>query len=401
MGARDLIIAHAFSRDHPGRTGVELEWLVHAADAPARPVTPVEIEAALDRIGGGLPGGAALSLEPGGQLELSSRAARSLGECAENTARDLAVLREATAGRGLVLLGSGLDHRPVHLTVRAPRYVALSRYYEQFGDAGRTLLCGTASVQVNVDAGDASDGWRGRSRRWALTNALGPVLMAMFANSPAVLRGTRVRSARQMLRLQTDPARSTPPPAGEPRTSWAEYALDTSVVSVQCPATGRWDVPSPPFTLRRWLRGDGPRPVRTADVFHHLKSLVAPVRATGHLELRMIDAQPDDDWVVPLAVVAALLDDEAASDAACRLVGAWPVRAGRPDWVYAARTGLSDPTLAAAAQTVIRIAADGLTRLDTPPWVRAAVERYADTYTLRGLSPADLHLSRPPVVAVA
>lgn len=398
--AKDLIMAYAFSRDRPGTTGVELEWLVHAADAPDQLVPQLELEAVLGGING-LPGGGALSFEPGGQLELSSRAAGSLAECAEDTAQDLAVLRYATAGRGMVLLGSGLDRRATRLAVPEPRYVALGRYYEQFGDAGRTLLCGTASVQVNLDAGDASDGWRGRSRRWALTNALGPVLMAMFANSPAVLDGIHVRSGRQMLRFQTGPARGALPPEGEPRSSWADYALDTSVVSVQSPMTGRWDVPSPGFTLRSWLRGAGPWPVRTTDVFHHLKSLVAPVRATGHLELRMIDAQPEDDWVVPLAVVAALLDEEGASDAADGLVRDWPVVAGHSDWVRAATTGLSDPALAAAAQSVIRIAADGLTRLGTPSWVNTAIERYADTYTLRGLSPADLHLPRTPEKAVA
>lgn len=400
LEARDLIIAHAFSRDRAGRIGVELEWLVHAADAPSRALTVMEIVSALTSADGTLPAGGSISLEPGGQVELSTRPAPSLGECVQSAAQDLAVIRELAAGCGLVLLGNGLDHRPPELTVNLPRYEALARYYEQFGDTGRTLLCSTASVQVNVDAGDGSDGWRGRRRRWALSNALGPVLMAMFANSPAVLRGTPARSGRQVMRLQTDPSRSAPlPPTDEPRSLWAEYALDTKVVSIRSPESGSWDVPPPGLTLRRWLQGADSRPVYAVDVLHHLKSLVAPVRACGHLELRMIDAQCDDDWVVPLAVVAAILDEEGASDAAYRLLRAAPPRFGRLDWLRAARSGMAEPALAATAQAVIRLAMDGLDRLDVPPRVRTAVEQYADTYTLRGLSPADPQLSRWTAVA--
>ncbi|MBM9504501.1 glutamate-cysteine ligase family protein [Actinacidiphila acididurans] len=408
-------MSRAFSRERAGRIGVELEWLVYAgAEADSAPAAPgigtgtpdrtsdtseqkqiiVDHPAAvLDRGDQEdrpvLPAGGTISREPGGQLELSTLPADSLGACAHNAAADLAALRAWAGRRGLTLRGHGLDDRPPRLRVTDPRYVALDRYYRNIG-AGPVLLCSTASVQVNVDAGDGSAGWRGRTRRWALANGLGPVLTAMFANSPAVQDGVPVRSARQLLRLRTDPARSGPLPlAAEPRALWAEYALATRVVSVRSPGTGTWDAPPPGLTLRTWLRGAGPRPVYAADVFNHLKSLVAPVRACGHLELRMIDAQPDDDWVVPLAVVGALLDEEGASEAAWRLVTAVLPRPGRALWLRAAADGLSDPELAAAARTVMAIATAGLARLDAPPWLRDAVAAYADHYTARGRSPAD------------
>jgi glutamate--cysteine ligase len=402
--ARELIISHAFSRDRAGRIGVELEWLVH----PGRPRSgestdqdPVAFVSPQSGDGGPiLPAGGSISLEPGGQVELSTLPAGSLGECAENAATDLAALRALAARHGVELRGSGLDDRPPRLRVALPRYLALERYYRQIGGAGPTLLCSTASVQVNVDAGDGSAGWRGRGRRWSLANALGPVLMAMFANSPAVVRGVPARSGRQVLRLRTDPARSGPlPPTDEPRSLWADYALATRVVSVRSARDDGWEVPAAALTLRRWLRGGGPRPVYPSDVLQHLKSLVAPVRACGHLELRMIDAQGDDDWIVPLAVVAALLDDERSSDAAWRLVKAHNPAPGRADWLRAAEHGLSEPALAATARAVVRIASTGLRGMDVQPWVREAVGRYADTYTLRGLSPADVRRSNSAAVA--
>ncbi|MEE1938977.1 glutamate-cysteine ligase family protein [Streptomyces sp. TRM 70361] len=382
---------------------MELEWLVHTDGAAADRCAGEDLTgfaAELERgAGPRLPAGGTVSLEPGGQLELSTRPADSLGDCVRDAAEDLAVLRELAAGRGLVLRGAGLDDRPPRLRVALPRYLALDHYYRRAGDFGRTLLCGTASVQVNVDAGDGSRGWRGRARRWALANALGPVLMAMFANSPATVRGAFVRSGRQVLRLRTDPARSGPlPPAGDPRVLWAEYALDSAVVGIRSPEGDAWTVPSRALTLRHWLRAGEPRPIHPSDVLHHLKSLVAPVRACGHLELRMIDAQSDDHWAVPPAVVAALLDEEEASDTAWRLLGPSATSSCRADWLRAAGAGLSDPALALVARAVMGIALTGLARLDVPSWVCEAVERYADTYTMRGLSPAD---SRPAGVVPA
>ncbi|MDT0441697.1 glutamate-cysteine ligase family protein [Streptomyces johnsoniae] len=373
---------------------MELEWLVDVDGGGTGERSGAGLTESVSllarRAGARLPGDSLVSLEPGGQLELSTRPAGSLSACVERAATDLATLRALATAQGLVLRGAGLDDRPPRLRIAHPRYLALDQYYRQVGGQGRALLCSTASVQINVDAGDHSSGWRGRNRRWALVNVLGPVFMAMFANSPTNVRGRQVRSGRQVLRLATDPARSGPlPPSDDPRSLWAEHALGTRVVAVRSPENGVWEVPCGRLTLRRWLRGGGPRPVHASDVRAHLKSLVTPVRACGHLELRMIDAQGGDDWVVPLAVVAVLLDDAQSSDAVWRLLGASTVASGRTGWRRAAETGLSDPALAMAARTVMHVALEGLPRLGVPSWALDAVERYADDYTLRGLSPAD------------
>ncbi|KOG85757.1 glutamate--cysteine ligase, partial [Streptomyces varsoviensis] len=73
--------------------------------------------------------------------------------------------------------------------------------------------------------------------------------------------------------------------------------------------------------FRAWARGGWPRPPTADDLAYHLTTLFPPVRPRGHLELRMIDAQPGDDgWLVPLAVTAALFDDPVAAETAYRAV---------------------------------------------------------------------------------
>ncbi|MFD7703121.1 glutamate-cysteine ligase family protein [Streptomyces caelestis] len=406
--AAELIFRNSLCRDRVGRTGVELEWFVVPDADPARRATGGELAALARRFDEPLPSSGRVSWEPGGQLELSSAPHESLQSCVDAVTADLAVVRERAREQGMGLVGGGLDPRPPGFTVALPRYQALRRYYARWGSGGDTLLCNTASVQINLDAGDASDGWRGRSRRWLVANSLGPTLMAMFANSPvghgwAHEEGT-ASSGRQLLRLHTDRVRSGPLPYhGDPRRAWTRYALDAHVVAMRRPVADgtrpAWSPAPDGLSLRRWLREARPRGVCPEDVFHHLKSLVPPVRACGHLELRMIDAQHADDWVVPVAVVAALMDDETTSDAAASLIADRVPEPTWQDWTDAAREGMAHPGTAEVAKQVVRLALAGLRRLEVSPAVVGTVERFAEHHTLRGLAPA--HLRCPPRTAVA
>lgn len=406
--AQRLIFGHSLSKDRVGRIGVELEWLVLPTDAPGRRLGYQELARVVPRMGQPLPAGGQVSCEPGGQLELSSLPQDSLQACVDAVAADLLVLRRRGSQAGVRLLGAGLDHRPARFTVPLPRYQALRHFYAQRGGEGDDLLCNTASVQVNVDAGDGSDGWRGRSRRWLIANTLGPLIMAMFANSPVSEThgppGHVAVSGRQLLRFRADRLRTRAVPSGgDPRGVWTRFALDARVVAIRrpesvlgapgwatcgLPGTGEaWEPAPDGLSFRNWLRGAGPRAADVDDLFLHLKSLVPPVRACGHLELRMIDAQRADDWIVPVAVVAALMDDEATSDAVSLLVRGRGTPARR-EWTDAARHGLAAPGLADLARTVMEAAIPGVYRLGASGEVAGAVERFADTFTLRGLSPA-------------
>ena len=335
---------------------------------------------------------ALITAEPGGQLELSSAPAESLGELVDVTMRDLAALRDAMAAVDLELCGYGLD--PLRLPERVlnlPRYAAMERFFDRDGPWGRQMMCGTASVQVCVDAGDEGRGQSGYRSRWQLLHTIGPVLVSAFANSPLRDgRPTGWQSARQQVWANLDPGRTRAPEAnGDPREAWAAYALDAEVMCVRDPDSADWTAPEG-LTFREWLR----RPARlrqptTEDLEYHLSTLFPPVRPRGHLELRMIDAQPDDGWVVPVAVVSALADDADAAGAA--LDAAEPVWA-EPDgdpWLRAARRGPRDPGLSRASKRCFEAAGVALSRAGTPPAILRAVDDFTERYVTRDRCPAD------------
>jgi glutamate--cysteine ligase len=401
-----------FKHGPPTLIGVELEFTVHDADDPRCPIHRSRLTSALGPyrppaldpsapVHRSLPHGALVTVEPGGQVELSGTPAPSLGECLASTADDLDVLRAALAGAGLALGARGADpYRPPVRVLDHPRYVAMERHLDDGGRAGRYMMGSTASVQVCVDAGTDGDATAGPAvtdagTRWLLAHRLGPVLVAMFANSP-VLAGRRTGwvSSRQAVWRAVDPARTAPPWAADPRTgvggageaaeAYAAWALAAPLMCRR-QATGSWQVGTG-TTLAQWIsdaagRSDSPT---FDDLDYHLTTLFPPVRPRGHLELRYLDTQPGDGWQVVAAVVSALLDDPRAADAALEVS---ECTAGR--WLDAARVGLADPELGRVAKACLSLAREALDRRAVSTTVRDAVGAFADRYTDRGQCPAD------------
>ena len=404
----------------PQRVGVELEWLVRDARDPSLPVPAERIAAAVAAFGanggtggpasasaepalptsatpGVLPSGGLLTTEPGGQLELSSLPAGSLAECVRATAAGLAALRAAAADAGLELAGLGLDpFRPPRRVLDLPRYAAMEAFFDRDGPWGRQMMCGTASVQVSLDAGDNGDGPTGYRWRWRLLHAIGPVLVAAFANSP-LREGwpSGWKSSRQQVWALMDPGRTRPPALtadADLPAAWAAYALDAQVMCVPSDGPGDWTAPSG-LRLRDWVRGsDGSRALRAPteeDLTYHLSTLFPPVRPRGHFELRMIDAQPGDGWVVPLAVVSALLSDARASEAAMAAAGRLPDGNGEDPWLRAARLGPADPRIARASRDCFAAARDALARQEAPGAILAALDAFIERYVSKDRCPAD------------
>ncbi|MBT2469865.1 ergothioneine biosynthesis glutamate--cysteine ligase EgtA [Streptomyces sp. ISL-66] len=428
--AEDLIHGICFKTGPPRLLGAELEWLVFDAERPDHPVSHERLAAAHDAARA-LPLGSRITVEPGGQLELSSTPAASLTACVDGLQADLAAVRGALRDQGLVLRGLGQDtRRPYRRMLASPRYEAMETYFDRTGPAGRAMMCASASVQVCVDAGHEEPGPLGHGRRWRLAHLLGAVLVAAFANSPE-REGPYAgwRSARQGVWSDLDTRRSLAPPLdAEPRGAWTRQALDTEVLCVRADGEGvPWVVPRG-LTFRDWVRsgggprsgggrrpgagarpgrgshpGSGPRPPTADDLDYHLTTLFPPVRPRGHLELRMIDAQPGDDgWLVPVAVVHALFDDPEAAETAYRVVKGLADSYGtrpaprNPLWRTAARQGLSDPELRAAARACFRAATEALPRLGADARIQGAVAEFTDRYVSRGRCPADDPPAREP-----
>ncbi|MFD0147373.1 MULTISPECIES: ergothioneine biosynthesis glutamate--cysteine ligase EgtA [unclassified Streptomyces] len=397
--AEDLLRCICFKTGPPRTVGAEVEWLVHELRDPRLPVPPERLAAAVDTVRS-LPLASAITFEPGGQLELSSPPAGSLMSCVDTLSADLRAVRDALAPLGLSLNGYGVDpwNAPRERILREPRYDAMETVLDRTGPAGRAMMRDSASVQVCLDAGHEEPGPLGYHRRWQMAHLLGAVLVAAFANSP-VHGGRRTgwRSTRQALWTDLDPARAlAPPPDGEPRAAWAAHVLDTPVMCVRGAETP-WDVPEA-LTFREWLRTGRPRPADEDDLRYHLTTLFPPVRPRGHLELRMIDAQPGPDgWIVPVAVTTALFDDAEAAETVYRAVKPLAERAGslaaprNQLWVTAARDGLTDPDLHAAALVAFPAALEALPRIGASEAVRQAVSDFHERHVRTGSCPADEH----------
>ncbi|MFF4841409.1 ergothioneine biosynthesis glutamate--cysteine ligase EgtA [Streptomyces collinus] len=396
-----LVRGICFKTGPPRTLGVEVEWFVHELRLPQLPVTPERLEAAYAALRT-VPLRSPLTVEPGGQLELSSPPAASLMECVDVVSADLDTVRAVLAEHGLGLLGAGHDpwHTPRRF-LREPRYDAMEACLDRTGTAGRHMMCTSASVQVCLDAGLEQPGPLGHERRWWLAHHLGAVLVAAFANSPLVgLEPTGWASTRQLLWMEIGAGRAgAPAPDGDPRSAWARHVLDSPVMCVRRDS-GPWHVPEE-LTFREWTRSRSPRPPTRADLDYHLTTLFPPVRPRGHLELRMIDAQPGDDgWIVPLAVTTALFDDPEATEVAHQAVKPLVERSlnlpapHNPLWLDAARHGLADPELREAAVTCFEAALRALPRLGATPAVTDAVAAFSDRYVERGRCPADDLLDR-------
>ncbi|MFJ6053989.1 ergothioneine biosynthesis glutamate--cysteine ligase EgtA [Streptomyces sp. NPDC092307] len=399
--AEDLIHGICFKTGPPRFLGAELEWLVLDAERPEQPVPPERLRAA-HAAARALPLHSRVTVEPGGQLELSSAPATSLTGCVDDLQADLTAVRAALLAQGLVLRGLGRDPRlPYRRLLNSPRYDAMEAYFDRTGPAGRAMMCASASVQVCVDAGYEEPGMLGHGRRWRLAHLLGAVLVAAFANSPAH-EGPYAgwRCARQGIWSDLDTRRALAPPLdAEPRGAWTRQALDTEVMCVRSyEGDGSWEAP-PGTTFRDWLRTGGDAGLRAPtaeDLDYHLTTLFPPVRPRGHLELRMIDAQPGDDgWLVPVAVVHALFDDPEATETAYRvakgLADSYGTRPAprNPLWRSAARDALADPELRASAKACFRAAMEALPRLGASTHVRDTVGAFAERHVLRGRCPAD------------
>ena len=157
------------------------------------------------------------------------------------------------------------------------------------------------------------------------------------------------------------------------------------------------------LTFAAWMERGHELGWPTLDDFeYHLTTLFPPVRPRGWLELRMIDAMPDPWWRVAAAVTTALLEDADAGAEALEAVSAPPRGTGVADhWRSAARHGLADPALRAAAQRVFPAALGALGRMGVDGATVAVAEAFHERFVARGLCPADEPVPIPEVEGAA
>jgi glutamate--cysteine ligase len=370
------IRAICFKTGPPAHIGTELEWTVHHTAAPEAPLQAGTLRRALGRHTPEtlhppgpalpLPAGGQLTVEPGGQLEISSAPATSVADLHRAVGTDLEYLTALLADAGLSLGGHGLDpHRRPRRLVQTPRYAAMERVFDAYGPHGRVMMCSTAGLQVCLDAGPADQ----LATRWAAVGALGPPLVAAFANSGRHAgRPTGWASGRMAAWWGMDPRLTHPVgrPGDDPSTAWVRHAFDAPLLCLRRDG-GCWD-PPPCATLRDWADGALPTRPTADDVDYHLSTLFPPVRPRGYLEVRYLDTQPGGDWIVPVAVLTTLLADQPTTEAALELAAPTADR-----WVAASRHGLADRRIRRTAAAILELAGSRLDSTGLPPAVQAHV----------------------------
>jgi glutamate--cysteine ligase len=379
IGSVDAALAHVMERAlTPGssnRVGLELEFHLVDLGRPEQRVSWAELETLRSRLPV-MPGGSRVTVEPGGQLELSTPPASDVVSAVAALRRDRKVLAGAarTAGLGLVSIGAD-PARPVRRLNPASRYVSMERHFDALGcgTAGRAMMSATAALQVNVDAGPRG-AWATRMRRM---HTLGPVLVALSACSPLLAgRASGWRSMRQQVWGEIDQARCGPLLGGDqPAEAWASYALAAPVMLTREPVSMTADPVTGRVSFADWITGTPSltRAPTFSDLDYHLSTLFPPVRPRGFVEIRCLDAVPNRWWPALTALTVTLLDDEVAADLAeeaCEPV------AGQ--WATAARDAVSDPRLGLAALRCAEIATSRC-----PVALRPDVEAYAEMVSRR------------------
>src|SRR4029077_2538521 len=182
-------------------------------------------------------GGGAISLEPGGQFELSGAPLQTIHQTASELTAHLAQLREIAAPLGIGFLGLGMSPKWTReQTPRMPksRYKIMTEYMPKVGSYGLDMMYRTCTVQTNLDFSSEAD----MVKKLRVSLGLQPVATALFANSPFTEgKPNGFLSFRSEIWRDTDNARAGMLEwAFEPGMSferWGDYALDVPMYFVK------------------------------------------------------------------------------------------------------------------------------------------------------------------------
>lgn len=269
--------------------------------------------------------GLTVSIEPGGQLELSGRPFADVHVVAAELDSHLDKCREIARELGLAFLAVG--YRPWGTPQTAPwvpkaRYGVMRPYLAKRGRFGEDMMAMTASTQASYDFASERD--MGEKLRAAL--AVQPVVTALYANSPVVQgRPSGWKSYRTHVWTDVDRARQglfpfafEPGFLEHPYQSYVEFALDVPMIFLR--RDGAYVDPRG-VTFRDFLAGalGGVTPTMQ-DWEDHLTTLFEDVRVKGVVEVRAADSCDAEMTKAFPALWKGLLYDDDAREAAWKLV---------------------------------------------------------------------------------
>jgi glutamate--cysteine ligase len=312
---------------------------------------------------------ASITLEPGGQFELSGAPLRTIHETCDEFHTHLALMKRLCEPMGMEWLGLGIH--PLHAVEQIPvmpkaRYRVMRRYLPTRGSLPLEMMFATATVQANFDFVDEED-MVAKMRTAAATS---PIVSAIFANSSLSEGKLNGFASRRLYAWEhTDPDRTgLLPMIFEPDFSYrryVEWAIDVPMFfvvrdGVYQEANG--------MTFRRFMSEGFEGARATVDDFDtHLATLFPDVRLKRWIEVRGADAVPPGLTCSLPALWKGILYDAEARSAAWDLVGDQPFEVRDAARADVARRGLAarygDEAVESLARELACISRDGLRRI--------------------------------------
>lgn len=281
-----------------------------AAQPPKKPVIALEKN------------GTFITLEPGGQIELSGKPARFLADNAAELSNHLKEIRAVSEPLGIVWLGLGAQ--PLSVADQIPwvpkkRYRIMQTSLKNRGALTYSMMKETASVQISLDYSDENDA----IRKLRLAMTLSPLFTAIFANSPFQnAKKSSYLSRRAYIWSKTAPERSgIIPGIFDPHFSfdrYIDYALRVPLLFIV--RRERWiRVSGLDFAryLQKGYRGFEPT---LEDWKLHLTSIFTESRLKDYVEIRSIDCQKTGMGLAAVAFIKGLFYDDKARESAQELL---------------------------------------------------------------------------------
>ncbi len=351
--------------------------------------------------------GASITLEPGGQFELSGAPLDNLHQTCAEVHTHLAQVKVVAEEMDVRFMGIGFDpkwRREDVPVMPKGRYKLMLDYMPTRGNLGPDMMLRSCTVQVNLDYGSEAD----MVQKFRIGLALQPLTTALFANSPFTEgRPNDFLSFRSQIWTDTDPDRTGMLPfvfdAGMSYEAYAKYALDVPMYFVYrngeyLDATGQ--------SFRDFMAGKlpalpGEKP-NMQDWEDHLTTLFPEVRMKKFLEMRGADGGPWASLCAMPALWVGLLYNQGAQEAAWDLVKNFSTEEMARQRAEVPRLGLATPldqggTLLDLAGRVLDVAMDGLRARQRPGAVTADETEYLGTLhetVASGRTPAEVLLER-------
>jgi len=347
--------------------------------------------------------GASITLEPGGQFELSGKPLATVHDTCAEFSQHYEELHAVAEPMGLAWIACGFHPFATREEVDwmpKGRYAVMRAYLPTRGDMAVDMMLRTCTVQANFDFKDEAQ----CGRRMRLMLGVSALITALFANSPYKEgKAAGYRSLRSATWEHVDPDRcGLLPFVFEGEFSWARYAdwaLDVPMFFVK---RGHHYYPHHP-TFREFMAKGFVDPTGVTqrasqgDWELHLSTLFPEVRIKPFIEIRGADSVGSRTVCALPALCKGLMYDDDARTAAWELVSDLSFEQRMDLWSRARTDGLSDPEVLRQCQRLLEFARAGLDRLDVRDAKGRTEARFLDALdeqVARGATPAGDALAR-------